>query len=337
MAMYNGEPYLRAAISSVLSQDYEDFELIVVDDGSSDDSAAIVHAVGDPRIVYHRNARNLGQTPSLNVGLRMARGDYIARIDTDDEYLPGKLGMQLAFLDANPDVAVCGTWAEIIDEHGSRTGTFRGPTSDRDVRFRLVWTSPVCHVSVLMRRDIVLAAGGYNEAYRYAADYKLWSTLVSRGHRIVSIPRELMRYRIFANSFSGASVLGDAGWESARIIAANAREFCNLQVPDDDARAIHLRAHPQWGCEQDRLLASRHLADIARAVYGRVPVTARAELFAATAWSISQAPTSGAAAQPRTFGERLTVLMGRALRRIRPRALSSLKSAIGRLVRPAPH
>jgi glycosyltransferase involved in cell wall biosynthesis len=337
MAVFNGEPYIRAALRSVLDQDFRDFELIVVDDGSSDRTAEIVRGAGDRRVIYHRNERNLGQTPSLNVGLRLARGEFVARLDADDEYLPGKLSAQVAFLDATPGAALCGTWAECIDEQGSPSGIFRAPTDEKDVLFRLVWTSPLCHVSVLMRREAVAEVGGYDEAYRYAADYRLWSELAMRGHRLVNLPVQLMRYRVFAGSFGGASVLGDAGWESARIISENARRFCDLDVSLDDARAIHLRAHPGWGGEAERLTSYRVLRRIASAIYGRAPMRARWDLFAALVWTISQAPASGPRARPTSLSERLGVFLGRTLRHVSPARIASIKAAVSRLVRPVAH
>ena len=335
MAAYNGEPYVRDAIRSVLDQDFSDFELIVVDDGSTDGTAAVVTGFGDARIRYHRNERNLGQTPSLNVGVRMARGEYLARLDTDDEYLPGKLRTQVEFLDANPEVALCGTWARCIDEHGAPSGVFRAPTRERDVAFRLVWASPVCHVSVMMRRDAVLEAGGYDESYRYAADHQLWSELVARGHRLVNLPEYLMKYRVFAGSFGGASVLADAGWESAKIISNNARRFCELELPVDDARAIHLRAHPEFGGEEQRLLAYRRLREVARAAYDGLPPLARAELFAGFVWSVAVAPPAGPRARANSIGERAGIAAGRMLQRVNMNRLSSLKGAVTRVFRPA--
>lgn len=335
MAAYNGEPYVRDAIRSVLDQDFADFELVVVDDGSTDGTAATVIGFGDARIRYHRNERNLGQTPSLNVGLRLARGKYIARLDTDDEYLPGKLRRQVEFLDAHPDVALCGTWARCIDEHGAASGVFRAPTREPDVAFRLVWSSPVCHVSVMMRRDPVIEVGGYDESYRYAADYQLWSELVARGHRLVNIPEYLMRYRVFAGSFGGASVLADAGWESAKIISSNARRFCQMELRVEDARAIHLRAHPEYGGEEQRLLAYRALREIARSAYGGLRPLTNAELFAGFVWSVAVAPAGGPRARPRSLGERAGIAAGRLLQRVNTRRLSTLKDAVARVFRPA--
>jgi glycosyltransferase involved in cell wall biosynthesis len=336
MAAYNGEPYITAAVRSVLDQDFRDLELVVVDDGSTDRTAEIIRSFADARVVYQRNATNRGQTASLNAGLRLARGEYIARIDADDEYLPGKLTAQVRFLDAHPEIALCGTYADCIDEHGATTGTFRPPTDEQEVLFRLTWTSPVCHVSVLARRDALLAVGGYDESYRYAADHHLWSKLAAANYRLANVPLRLMRYRVFEGSFGGASVLADAGWESARIISENARTFCRLELPVDDARAIHLRSHPRWGGEQDRLVAHRRLSQVAGAIYGSVPARIRWDLFAALTWSATRAPTTAPPGKPESLAERAALVLGRIARRITPARMASIKNAVTRLMRPIP-
>ncbi|MDQ3516673.1 MAG: glycosyltransferase [Gemmatimonadota bacterium] len=336
MAVFNGERYIHAAVRSVLDQDLRDLELIVVDDASSDSSADIVASFRDTRIVYSRNGENHGQTRSLNTGLRMARAPYVARMDADDEYLPGKLQAQVDFMEANPDVAVCGTWAECVDEQGVPSGIFRPPATDRDVAFRLVWTSPICHVSVLMRRDAVMDVGGYDEGYRYAADYRLWSELAMRGFRVVNIPRTLTRYRVFPGSFGAASMLGDAGMESAQIIQENARVLGSVQLPVDDARAIHLRAHPTWGDEGNRLTAYRSLKAIAGGVYRRVPARVRVELFAGFVWSIARGPVKAGTAHPRSLSERAGVILGRSMRAFGSDRLAGIKAAVTGLVRSKP-
>jgi hypothetical protein len=267
--------------------------------------------------------------------LRLSRGEYIARIDADDEFLPGKLRAQLDFMAAEPRIAVCGTWAECMDEQGTETGLFRAPVSTRDIAFRLIWSSPVCHVSVLMRREPLLEVGGYDESFRYAADHRMWSELAMRGHGFANIPRALVRYRVFANSFGGASVLAKAGWESARIIRDNARWFSGLQISLDDARAIHLRAQSAWGGEAERLVAYRRLREIARSIHGVPPLAARLDMFGGLVWSIASTPETGPRGHGNTLIEQLGLFAGRSLRRLKPSRLARLKAHVLRLVRSA--
>jgi glycosyltransferase involved in cell wall biosynthesis len=287
MAVWNGARYVRLAIDSVLSQDFRDLELIIVDDASSDETPEIIRSYRDDRIVYIRNATNLGQTPSLNVGLRTARADLIARIDADDIYLPGKLSRQWQVMAERPDVAVCGTGAIKIDPDGNRFGRTVPATRTEDVLFLLCQRVPVVHVSVIMRRHAVLEAGGYDERYKYAADYALWSTLVERGERITNIADPLMLYREFPQSLGHVHKVGTAGDESAAIIRRNFETLVKRPLTQEESRAIALMYFPSAGLGYPALArAYLHLAAAARAIYGRVPVRIRFELASVLGWSL---------------------------------------------------
>ncbi|MBI4596952.1 MAG: glycosyltransferase [Candidatus Omnitrophica bacterium] len=204
MTVYNGVPYLREAIDSVLAQTFRDFELLIIDDASTDQSAARIESFGDPRIRLIRNPRNLGQTPSLNLGMAESRGRYIARMDQDDVCLPDRLQQQVACLDARSDVAAVGTWAFLIGPEGRATemvgtrvdefGTFLGMT--------LTFASPIGHPTLVIRRDVLAAFGGYDESFAPCEDYALWCHLAERRHGLVSIPRPLMKLRRHAQQQS---------------------------------------------------------------------------------------------------------------------------------------
>ena len=287
MAVHNGAKYVRLAIESVLSQQGPNFELVIVDDASSDETPGIISSVSDPRIVVIRNERNIGQTRSLNLGLLRARAGLVARIDADDIYLPGKLAQQHALMAAQPDVAVCGTAAIKIDADGTAFGRFVPPTQARDVLFSLCYRVPVCHVSVMMRRDAVLGVGGYDERYRYAADYALWSTLAERGLRITNLNQSLMLYREFTQSLGAVHKVGESGSESAEIIQRNLAAFAGLELSLDDCRAIALLYFPAAGLTPAAVTrAYLHLRTAARAIYGRLPIGVRGELFATLCWSL---------------------------------------------------
>lgn len=335
MAVRNGADFLEAGLRSVLTQDFRDFEFVIIDDASTDATPAIIAQAGDPRIVYHRNETNIGQTASLNLGLRLARGAYIARMDADDAYLPGKLRAQVAFLDRHPGVAVCGTWAQCVDNHGVVTGVFEPPTAWDEIKARLLWTSPICHVSVLMRRDVILGVGGYDESYRYSADYHLWSEIVRRGHRLANLPERLMSYRVSEASFSGASLLGAAGDESVRIILENARTLAQVEFSDAEARAIHLRAHPQWGGVAERLTAHRALRRLAAAAGARRGLGPSLARWSALAWSVARAPrpAAGESLPVCTLTERAALVAGSMLRRLRPSRLVGVRAAVARVLR----
>lgn len=287
MAAFNGAKYIRLAIDSVLSQDFDAFEFVIVDDCSTDRTPAIIKDYRDPRIVYLRNAVNLGQTRSLNIALAHAQSEFIARIDADDIYLAGKLARQYAVMTANPEVAVCGTWAIKMDAQGNQIGVHRLPVRPADVRFRSYYRVPLCHVSVMMRRSIVLQYGGYPERYRYAADYALWSTLINNQHAIINVPQPLVKYRQFTESLGAVHKLGAAGDESADIIEANVRGLTGVTLTREECRDIALLYFPRAGLSPMAICrAYVNLRSIARQVYRTVPIHVSVELLGVLLWAL---------------------------------------------------
>ncbi len=215
MSVHDGEPYLRDAVASVLCQTMRDFEFLILDDGSSDASASIIESFGDPRIRLVRNPANLGLAASLNRGLDLARGAYVARMDSDDISLPGRLAAQAAFLDASPRVSVCGSWVEII---GQRAGhVWRYPTDPDEIRCRLLFEPPLAHPSVMMRKAHLDEAGlRYDPAFRRAQDYDLWVRAVPR-LVLTNLPEVLFLYRIHPGQ------AGESHFEEQQEFAGRAR------------------------------------------------------------------------------------------------------------------
>lgn len=289
MAVYNGSQYLRQALESVLQQECEGLEFVIVDDCSTDDTGAIIQSYADPRIVYVRNERNLGQTESLNKGLACAKGELIARIDADDLFGIGKLQRQVEFLDEHAGVAVCGTWAVRIDSEGRNLGLFTAPVAPLDVRFRMLWAVPVGHVTVVMRRNALVEAGGYDVRYRFAADFALWSTLVKRGAIITNIPEPLAFIREGLLTFGAAQKVGPAGDESAEIIQQNARDLAQIELTLQECRDIGLLFSSAAGLTPKAIqTAYANLHRMARRVYGAPPVRVWLELFAILFWSVAK-------------------------------------------------
>jgi glycosyltransferase involved in cell wall biosynthesis len=195
MAVYNGLPFLDAAIRSVREQNFADFEIIIVNDGSTDGSGVVLaaHARDDSRVRIIEQ-ENRGLVRALNRGLSVARGRYIARMDADDLALPDRFTKQVRFLDAHPDIAVVGGAIELIDESDRPLGIVRYPLTPDEVRERLLEGSPLAHPAVMMRRSVIEEAGGYRPQYRYAQDYDLWLRLAER-HHLANLPDVLVRYR----------------------------------------------------------------------------------------------------------------------------------------------
>lgn len=186
MPTNNGERFIARAIESVIGQDFKDWRLYIVDDGSTDGTEGIIrsYAARDARISRIKNASRQGIQRSLNAGLRASRGRYVARIDDDDAWIDaGKLAAQAAFLDASPACVLVGTGARLADESGAVLGACVMPESDSDIRSRMLMKNCFLHPTIMMRRAAAEAAGGYDESprIRHAEDYDLWLRLGSAG------------------------------------------------------------------------------------------------------------------------------------------------------------
>jgi len=205
MTVYNGGHFLKMAIESVLSQTYKDFEFLIVEDHSTDDSLKLIESFNDERLVVHANENNIGQTASLNVGLKLARGRYVARIDADDVAFPDWLEVQVAYIKENPGHAVVSANTLVIDENNKIIRDFVCPTSLSDMRLRSILASPISHGVALIDKEIALASGGYDEKHKIIADYGLWSKMIRGGHRFASSNRYLMAIRMHSTRSSVVS------------------------------------------------------------------------------------------------------------------------------------
>lgn len=202
MAAFNGMPHLRPAVDSILAQRYHDFELILVDDASTDGTRAFLESLSDPRLRLIRNVENQGLTRSLNTGLRAARGDYVARMDDDDLALAGRFAAQVATLDAHPEIVVLGARHAEFYEYEPPPS----PPSDAAGLEILDWDqlmlrNTLCHSSVMFRRAAAMSAGGYREAFERSQDYDLWLRLAQAGS-VARLNQVLCLFRRRANSVS---------------------------------------------------------------------------------------------------------------------------------------
>jgi glycosyltransferase involved in cell wall biosynthesis len=196
MPVFNGERFLQEAIESILQQTHRDFELLIINDGSTDRSRDIILTFDDPRITLVENPGNLGLAATLNVGLGLAKHELIARQDADDLSLPERLARQVDFLEKNPSVVLVGTQAVIIDQQGFRKGRVLDRACTHDsIRWDLLFDNSFTHSSVMFRRSIIAQLGGYDMAFRYCQDYALW-TQVARHHCVANIDDCLVHYRV---------------------------------------------------------------------------------------------------------------------------------------------
>ena len=197
LPVYNAGSFLRLAIESILAQDFMDFEFIIIDDASDDDSAEIIreYAGKDPRIRPFFHQSNLGLVKTLNEGLEAARGEFVARMDADDEALPHRLRTQYLFMKSRSAVAVAGSYIVHMGKTRYRDRLVRLPTASPEIVRTLESENCIYHPSVMMRRESIISLGGYRPEFRHAEDYDLWLR-VSQSYEIANIPVALLRYRI---------------------------------------------------------------------------------------------------------------------------------------------
>lgn len=203
MPVYNGERYLRAAIDSILSQTFTDFEFLIINDGSMDSSLTIIESYHDHRIRLINNGSNIKLIATLNKGLEAACGEYVARMDCDDISLPDRLERQVAFLESHPGVGICGTWVETI---GEVTGdVWRYPTEPDDIKAGLFFESVLAHPAVMIRKALLEKHKlYYDPCYIHAEDLELWRRC-SFKFDLANIPEVLLHYRISSKSVSRAN------------------------------------------------------------------------------------------------------------------------------------
>ncbi|MCB1305427.1 MAG: glycosyltransferase [Leptospiraceae bacterium] len=201
MSVRNGSAYLEATIRSILDQTFPDFEFIILDNASTDNSGQIVESFVDSRIRYIRNAKDLGLTGSLNAGLVLARGEFIARMDADDVSLPHRFERQVDFLDQNPSVALVGGWAEVFGDE-QIAEIVEHPCESDAIRTWMYFQNCFVHPATMFRREIIGLEGlSYDIRFPIYQDYPFFF-LLSQKYAAANLPEPLIRYRVHANQGS---------------------------------------------------------------------------------------------------------------------------------------
>ena len=192
MPVYNAERHLREAVSSILAQTFCDFEFLIVDDGSNDGTREILGSFTDARIIVLHLPENRGVVGALNAGLDIARGRYIARMDADDVALPHRLARQVEFMEAHPDIGVCGTWFTMQGD--MRNTVVRHPTTHQAIMEQLLHVGCVLGHPTVMIRTQALGSRRYRSIYRHAEDYGLWAEMAGSA-RFANLPEVCLQYR----------------------------------------------------------------------------------------------------------------------------------------------
>jgi glycosyltransferase involved in cell wall biosynthesis len=222
---FNGERFIRPAIESILNQTYRDFELIVIDDCSTDSTPRILREFKDGRLRIVSNEENLGIADTLNKGIAVARGEYLALQDHDDISLPPRLECQVAFLDRNPRVGMVGSNCNIIDEAGTISPGWPVKYDDAELKWAVLWRCPFFHTTVMVRRRDMKEVGGYSSdpKYRFSEDYDLMSRIALR-HAVANIPQLLGYWRMHKTSASHMNV----SQQASAMRSISQRNICNL-------------------------------------------------------------------------------------------------------------
>ncbi len=195
LPVYNGEKFVRSAIESILNQTFPDFELILIDDGSTDQTGEIIQSIQDERIQLVEHTQNQGLISSLNQGIALARGEYVARMDADDISLPDRFERQVEFLRAHPRVGVLGNQVRFLNENLEQVvWEYHFPSSHTEIAWKMMFMNVIPHPAVIVRRELLIEASGYNPEYATAEDYELWTRLILQTE-FANLDEVLLLYR----------------------------------------------------------------------------------------------------------------------------------------------
>lgn len=233
MPVYNGERFLKEAMDSILKQSYADFEFLIIYNNSTDNTLAILESYVDDRIriIYNQEPKSLAE--SLNQGIRLAQGKYIARMDCDDISLSNRLESQVAFMEKYSDCAVLGMWANVIDSHNIFSRSIRNiPTNSVDIKSSLIFKCPFVHPTIMFRQKILIDNDlFYDVGYRHdAEDYRLW-VKISKHFKLHNLKKIGLKYRKHGENVStkNSAVIH----KNSRAIKLLALQQLNLNITED--------------------------------------------------------------------------------------------------------
>ncbi|ACL61778.1 glycosyltransferase family 2 protein [Methylobacterium nodulans] len=256
---YNHAPYVRQTIESVLAQSFQDFEIVVTDDGSTDGTAEILRGFTDPRIRLECWSQNRGISAAMNATIARARGRYLAILNSDDWALPGRLRRQVAFLDANPEISLVFGTPRPVDEEGLPTealNDFAAPLRFTDssrrtwLRFFFFQGNILCAPTAMIRREAYAAAGPYDPRLTNLQDFDMWIRMLVAGHRIHVLPDRLTAFRIRANNANTSAPSPETRlrwiYESSKVLRHFAAFSEELFAEVFDTEAYVLSGEPVW-------------------------------------------------------------------------------------------
>ncbi len=230
MSVYNSENHIKSAIESILNQSYSHFEFLIINDGSTDDSEKIIKSYQDNRIVFINNEKNLGLTKSLNIGIKKAKGKYIARMDADDISLPQRIKKQLDFLQNNQDYTAIGSSVERIDDNSKHIENWLLKSPPEKIFYLLHFRNCLIHSSMMYKREDVIKVGLYNEKIKFAQDYDLWIKL-SNFSKIAILDEVLLKFRKTSHGISVKKEKQQAEYVQ-QIVSENIKNLTGKNFPN---------------------------------------------------------------------------------------------------------
>lgn len=270
MPALNAERFLPETLASIWAQTCGDFELLAIDDGSTDRTPEILAACRDPRLRVLRNEKRLKLAGALNRGLNEARGEFVARMDADDLMRPDRLARQLAHVERHPEIGCCGGWVRTFGDGLRKTLKF--PCGAEDLKAFSLFYSPFAHPSVLFRREWFEKEGlRYDGSYYPTEDYELWSRALAK-FPCANLPRVLVDYRIHGNSMTG----GEWRDMDAQTVRVQRRMLAQLGIePTEEESRIHraasmgrLPASPEAFAQAEAWLRKLEEANRIRGMFG---------------------------------------------------------------------
>lgn len=268
MPVYNSSLYLKESIESTLNQTFEDFEFIIVDDGSTDNSLDIIKTYQDKRI--NLQSLNHDYIASLNYGMRLAKGKYIVRMDSDDKMLPYRLQRQFDFMESNRKIAVCGCWFQTF---GKNSDIYRPAIKHDDIICNMLSGNPMCHPSVIMRTDTLFStfySKGkeiYDKHFIYAEDYKLWYDIIKDGKLLANIPEVLLSYRCSDNQTS-LKECGLSNKSALKVRLAYLKDVCKWILLKDSTYLSQLEE--LFDLQENNEINFLELCDCVKVIYQEV-------------------------------------------------------------------
>lgn len=234
--VYNSEKYLIECIQSILDQSFNDFEFLIIDDASSDNSSKIINSFSDNRIRFIKNAVNEGIALSRNKTLKLARGEYVAILDSDDIAEKDRLKIQVKYLDNNPDIVLLGSDYLVIDDNNVLSN-FRAPTNPLEIKWKLLFSNCIAQSTVMFRKDLALKIGGYDEKMVIGEDFDLWIRLAAAG-KVKQLDQPLTRLR-YHRTNNTPQVPDKLKYHYVQIVMKSVMLQCHISIPFEVARFLY--------------------------------------------------------------------------------------------------